>query len=291
MKGCGHAILALLHRIGRYLPASFPSCSTSWSARFHSARCPLPNIRTLHRHSCRERNLCRRIGRGDCANRRGADRTGDQWRRQHDLRGVAVDWQRRRGDQRRVQAGNQHRSSPGSGAYLLSIALPRLPEEGQRIGVTVRKSSPDPTPISITLPDGSLDQQYISNYASINIKDVITVYPRRRRYHRVRCARLFYAGVARSRQGPVPRAPTASDVVTALRAANVQVAAGAINEQPPATSPGGFEVAVQTLGRLSEPGPVQRDRCCHRPGRSGDGARAISRGSSSARRTTRPMPI
>ena len=38
----------------------------------------------------------------------------------------------------------------------------------------------------------------------------------------------------------------------ALRAANVQVAAGAIN-QPPATSPAGFEVAVQTLGRLSSP--------------------------------------
>lgn len=48
------------------------------------------------------------------------------------------------------------------------------------------------------------------------------------------------------------RGLTASDVVAALRAANVQVAAGAIN-QPPATSPSGFEVAVQTLGRLSTP--------------------------------------
>ena len=45
---------------------------------------------------------------------------------------------------------------------------------------------------------------------------------------------------------------TASDVVAALRAANVQVAAGSIN-QPPATSPGAFEIAVQTLGRLSDP--------------------------------------
>ena len=32
----------------------------------------------------------------------------------------------------------------------------------------------------------------------------------------------------------------------------MQVAAGAIN-QPPATSPGAFEIAVQTLGRLSSP--------------------------------------
>ena len=48
------------------------------------------------------------------------------------------------------------------------------------------------------------------------------------------------------------RGLTANDVVAALRANNVSVAAGAIN-QPPAKSPGGFEVAVQTLGRLSTP--------------------------------------
>src|SRR5262245_23946807 len=48
------------------------------------------------------------------------------------------------------------------------------------------------------------------------------------------------------------RGLTASDVLTALRANNIQVAAGAIN-QPPATSPGGFQIAVQTLGRLTSP--------------------------------------
>jgi HAE1 family hydrophobic/amphiphilic exporter-1 len=45
---------------------------------------------------------------------------------------------------------------------------------------------------------------------------------------------------------------TAGDVVAALQANNLQVAAGAIN-QPPATSPGGFQIAVQTLGRLTDP--------------------------------------
>src|ERR1700704_5563729 len=54
------------------------------------------------------------------------------------------------------------------------IALPRLPEEVQRIGVTVKKSSPDlMLVIHLVSPDGTLDQQYISNYATINIKDVI----------------------------------------------------------------------------------------------------------------------
>ncbi len=45
---------------------------------------------------------------------------------------------------------------------------------------------------------------------------------------------------------------TATEVVAALRAANLQVAAGSIN-QPPATSPGAFELSVQTLGRLTSP--------------------------------------
>ena len=45
---------------------------------------------------------------------------------------------------------------------------------------------------------------------------------------------------------------TANEVVLALRAANLQVAAGSIN-QPPAMSPGGFELSVQTLGRLTSP--------------------------------------
>jgi hydrophobe/amphiphile efflux-1 (HAE1) family protein len=48
------------------------------------------------------------------------------------------------------------------------------------------------------------------------------------------------------------RGLTAGEVVAALRAANLQVAAGAIN-QPPASSPGAFQLSVQTLGRLTDP--------------------------------------
>jgi len=134
----------------------------------------------------------------------------------------------------------------------VSIALPRLPEEVQRIGVTVRKSDPDlMMVIHLISPDGSMDQQYISNYATINIKDVIT------RLDGVGDTIVFGARDYSMRIWLDPaqiqsRGLTASDVVAALRAANVQVAAGAIN-QPPATSPGGFEIAVQTLGRLTSP--------------------------------------
>src|SRR5499427_8596606 len=134
----------------------------------------------------------------------------------------------------------------------VSVALPRLPEEVQRIGVTVRKSSPDLLlVIHLISSDGSLDQQYISNYATINVKDVIT------RIDGVGDTIVFGARDYSMRIWLDPakvqaRGLTASDVVAALRAANIQVAAGSIN-QPPARSPGGFELAVQTLGRLSRP--------------------------------------
>src|SRR4030088_1951495 len=134
----------------------------------------------------------------------------------------------------------------------VSIALPRLPEEVQRIGVTVKKSSPDlMLVVHLISPNGTLDQQYISNYATINIKDVIT------RVDGVGDTIVFGARDYSMRVWLDPakvqaRSLTADDVVAALRAANVQVAAGAVN-QPPATSPGGFELAVQTLGRLSTP--------------------------------------
>src|SRR5215468_10889597 len=126
----------------------------------------------------------------------------------------------------------------------VSIALPRLPEEVQRIGVTVKKKSPDlMMVVHLISPDGSLDQSYISNYATIHIKDVLT------RVDGVGDTVVFGARDYSMRIWLDPakvqsRSLTASDVVAALRAANVQVAAGAIN-QPPAKSPAGFQVAVE----------------------------------------------
>src|SRR5262245_49450633 len=134
----------------------------------------------------------------------------------------------------------------------VSVALPRLPEEVQRFGVVVRKKSPDlMLVIHMISPDGTLDQQYISNYATINVKDVLT------RVDGVGDTTVFGARDYSMRVWLDPakvqaRGLTSADVVLALRAANVQVAAGAIN-QPPAMSPGASEVAVHTRGRLSRP--------------------------------------
>jgi HAE1 family hydrophobic/amphiphilic exporter-1 len=105
--------------------------------------------------------------------------------------------------------------------------------------------------VHLISPDGSLDQAYISNYATINIKDVLT------RVDGVGDIVVFGARDYSMRIWLDPakmqaRGLTSSDAVAALRANNISVAAGSIN-QPPTHSPGGFEVAVQTLGRLSTP--------------------------------------
>jgi hydrophobe/amphiphile efflux-1 (HAE1) family protein len=134
----------------------------------------------------------------------------------------------------------------------VSVAEPRLPEDVRRLGVSVRKSSPDlMMVVHMISPDNSRDQQYISNYATLYVKDVLS------RVDGVGDVRVFGARDYSMRIWLDPdrvaaRGLTAGEVVAALRAANLQVAAGAIN-QPPASSPAGFNVSVKTLGRLSAP--------------------------------------
>ncbi len=130
-------------------------------------------------------------------------------------------------------------------------AEPRLPEDVRRLGVTVRKASPDlMMVIHMLSPDGSRDQQYISNYTTLLVKDALT------RVDGVGNIVVFGARDYSMRVWLDPakvaaRNLTAGEVVQSLRAANLQVAAGAIN-QPPATSTGAFQLSVQTLGRLTD---------------------------------------
>ncbi len=134
----------------------------------------------------------------------------------------------------------------------VAVAEPRLPEEVRRLGISVRKASPDlMMVVHMISPDGSRTQQYISNYATLYVKDVLA------RVDGVGDVRVFGARDYSMRIWLDPdrvaaRNLTAGDVVAALQAANLQVAAGSIN-QAPATSPGAFTLAVQTLGRLEAP--------------------------------------
>ena len=114
----------------------------------------------------------------------------------------------------------------------VSVAEPRLPEEVRRLGVSVRKASPDlMMVVHMISPDGSRDQQYISNYATLYVKDVLA------RVDGVGNVNVFGARDYSMRVWLDParvasRGLTAGEVVPALRAANLQVAAGSINQAP-----------------------------------------------------------
>jgi HAE1 family hydrophobic/amphiphilic exporter-1 len=134
----------------------------------------------------------------------------------------------------------------------VAVAEARLPEEVRRLGVTVRKSSPDMLMvIHLSSSDGSRDPLYISNYATLQVRDVLA------RLDGVGDVRVFGARDYAMRVWLDPekvasRNLTPGEVVAALRAQNVQVASGVLN-QPPVPIQGAYQLNVETLGRLSEP--------------------------------------
>ena len=133
----------------------------------------------------------------------------------------------------------------------VAIALPRLPQEVQRLGVTTAKSSPDlMMVIHILSPSGRYDQLYTSNYARNRIRDVLV------RLEGVGDVQVFGERQYAMRIWLDPEklssyGMTASDVVSALRDQNVQVSGGSIGA-PPAGSDSSFQYTVRTEGRFSD---------------------------------------
>src|SRR5437016_11919796 len=134
----------------------------------------------------------------------------------------------------------------------LSIAQPRLPAEVRNIGVTVVKSSPDlMMVVHLYSPDKSRDTLFISNFATLEVKDPLT---------RVDGVGSITAFGSRDYSMRIWLDPdrlqslgmTASDVTLALQGQNVQVASGVLN-QPPVAQQGAFQIAVKTQGRLADP--------------------------------------
>jgi hydrophobe/amphiphile efflux-1 (HAE1) family protein len=131
-------------------------------------------------------------------------------------------------------------------------ALPRLPDDVQRLGVQVRKATPNILlAVHLYSPDGSRDNLYLSNYATLHVKDAFARLPG------VGDVQLFGARDYAMRIWLDPDKVAAYDlnageVLAALRAQNVQVSAGVLN-QPPITGNAAYQLNVQTLGRLSTP--------------------------------------
>lgn len=134
----------------------------------------------------------------------------------------------------------------------VAIAEARLPEEVRRLGITTNKSSPDLLMVvHLVSPDDSRDQLYISNYAFLQIRDVVS------RIDGVGQVRFFGAREYSMRIWLDPDrmagfGMTAGDIIGSLQAQNVQIAAGSLG-QPPTPSGQAFQVTINAQGRFSTP--------------------------------------
>ncbi|WP_161602273.1 efflux RND transporter permease subunit [Tautonia marina] len=133
----------------------------------------------------------------------------------------------------------------------VSTAEAKLPEEVKRIGVTTKKKSPSITLcVNLISPDARYDQLYLSNFASLQIRDELARLPG--------VGDVAFLG-EREYSMRVWLDPdrlasldlTASDVANAIREQNVQVAAGRLGQQP-APADIGFQYTLSTQGRLLE---------------------------------------
>ncbi len=131
-------------------------------------------------------------------------------------------------------------------------ALPRLPEDVQRLGAQVRKATPNILlAVHLYSPDGSRDVLYLSNYATLHVKDVLARLPGVGDVT-FQGAREYAMRIWLDPDKVAAHNLSASEVLAALRAQNVQVSAGILN-QPPVASQQAYQLNVQTLGRLSTP--------------------------------------
>ncbi|MCI0361323.1 MAG: efflux RND transporter permease subunit [Planctomycetaceae bacterium] len=132
----------------------------------------------------------------------------------------------------------------------VNLALPTLPSEVKATGVSVKKKSPNILlVVNLVSPDGTFDQLYLSNYATIQIRDELAKIKG--------VGDVTYLGqldysmrVWLDPEQMAARDLSASDVVAALREQNVQVAAGALG-RPPVPLGQAFQYTLSTVGRLT----------------------------------------
>jgi gold/copper resistance efflux pump len=170
--------------------------------------------------------------------------------------------------------GLQYMSSnaSGDGRYLLTLtfgadtdparaetdaqnrvarALTRLPAEVQRLGVVSESVAPDMLMVvHLTSPQGRYDLLHLSNFAQLQVRDALLRVPG------VSKVVVWGAGDYSLRVWLDPdrmaaRGLVAGDVVEAIRAQNLQVAAGSVGQQPDARS--AHQLPLTVAGRLTSP--------------------------------------
>ena len=167
----------------------------------------------------------------------------------------------------------------------VSLALPVIPALVQNEGINVKKISPNTMMIvNLVSPDDRYDATFLSNYATIYIRDELARLPG--------VADITYFGQRdyslRAWLDPDKLATlglTAADVVAAIAQQNLQVAAGQIGQEP---VPKGqqFQLTINTLGRLID--PEQFADIIVKAGSGGTGVRATAARGQAAARDSRP---
>ncbi|MDN5850112.1 MAG: efflux RND transporter permease subunit [Nitrococcus sp.] len=133
----------------------------------------------------------------------------------------------------------------------VASALAALPQPVQAQGVTTAKRSASILEIiTLTSPDGRYDSLFLSNYATINLKDAISRLPGIGNVTIFGAAqyamRIWLDPDALQARGLVP-----SDVIQAVQQQNEQVTAGQIG-MPPAPQQQAFQYTVNVRGRIAQ---------------------------------------
>jgi len=134
----------------------------------------------------------------------------------------------------------------------VSLAIPSLPEVVRRTGVTTRKRSPDILlTVSINSPDGRYDQLYLSNYARLHLQEELARLPGVSEV-RVFGQRDYSMRIWLDPDKLAARGLAVSDVLSAVREQNAEVALGQLG-QPPAMSGQMWQFPLTIEGRLETP--------------------------------------
>jgi multidrug efflux pump len=134
----------------------------------------------------------------------------------------------------------------------VAIAQPRLPDQVRALGVSTKKKSSNlMLVVNLLSPNNTYDQTYISNYAYLQIRDVLS------RVEGVGDVVVLGAREYSMRVWLDPdkmwsRQLTTDEVVKAIQTQNVQVAAGRLGSEP-ARRGTEVELSINTEGRLITP--------------------------------------
>lgn len=134
----------------------------------------------------------------------------------------------------------------------VSLAMPQLPNSVQQQGLTIKKKSPNILLlVNLFSTDGRYDDLYMSNYATINVKDEL--------FRLEGIGDINYLGqrdysirVWLDPQRLAARGISAMEVTTAIQNQSLAAAPGQVAQQPGPAAPG-FQTPIEVLGRLTDP--------------------------------------